>query len=331
MAHIHLRKPWHARGLQPTPESVYLGRREFLAGTVAGLGGLAIGGCQPDATAQTSPSADRADQGRALTSETADLYPARRNPKYTLDRPITDQTAVERYNNFYEFTEQKDRVWKLVDKFQTRPWTVEVAGLVAKPRTYDIDDLIRKLPLEERLYRHRCVETWAMAVPWTGFPLKALIDAVEPDSSTKFVRFVSFKRPDEAPNQKGESWYPWPYFEALRMDEAVNELTLIATGLYGRELPKQNGAPIRLVTPWKYGFKSIKSILRIEFTADQPPTFWNQLVPNEYDFLANVNPEVPHPRWSQASEWMIDGTQLDRRPTQLYNGYGDYVASLYSA
>ena len=200
-------------------------------------------------------------------------------------------------------------------------------SLVDRPKVYDLDDLVRRMPLEERLYRFRCVEAWAMAVPWTGFPMKALINEVQPKSSARYVRMVTFQRPEQAPGQKSQPWYPWPYFEALTMEEAMNELTLLGTGIYGHALPKQHGAPIRLVAPWKYGFKSIKSIVSIEFTDKQPPTFWNKLAPSEYDFWANVNPNVPHPRWSQATERLI--STGERVPSQLYNGYGEYVAHLY--
>jgi sulfoxide reductase catalytic subunit YedY len=198
--------------------------------------------------------------------------------------------------------------------------------LVEKPHVFDIDDLVRALPLEERLYRFRCVEAWAMAVPWTGLPLRALIEKLQPLSSARFVRFVSFMNPDIAPNQS-RAYGPWPYTEGLTMGEAMNELALLATGIYGRPLPKQHGAPLRLVVPWKYGFKSIKSIVKIEFTAEQPRTFWNNNRPKEYDFVANVRPDIPHPRWSQATERLIDTGQ--RRPTLPYNGYGEWVADLY--
>jgi sulfoxide reductase catalytic subunit YedY len=204
---------------------------------------------------------------------------------------------------------------------------VEVAGLVVRPRTYDIDDLVRAFPLEERVYRHRCVEAWAMAVPWTGFPLAALIQSAEPLPAARFVRFVSFHRPSQAGGQSDRS-QPWPYNEGLTLDEATNELAFIATGMYGHPLLKQHGAPVRLVVPWKYGFKSAKSIVRVELTARQPATFWNTMAPHEYDFAANVNPDVPHPRWSQRTERMLGTDEV--RPTQLYNGYGEWVAKLYA-
>jgi sulfoxide reductase catalytic subunit YedY len=265
--------------------------------------------------------------GMPPKSPTSKLYPADRNDKYKLDRPLSAEDVAGKFNNFYEFTETKDAVWRMVDRFTTRPWEIEVNGSVHKPATFDIDDLVRKFPLEERLYRFRCVETWAMAVPWTGFPMKALMDAVQPKSSTTHVRFVTALDKQQMPNTSN-SYYRWPYYEGLTIEEAANELTMLATGIYGHELPKQHGAPIRLVVPWKYGFKNIKSIVKIEFLDKEPATFWNDLAPTEYKFTANVEPNVPHPRWSQASEWMID--TKERRPTQMYNGYGDYVAKLYA-
>lgn len=330
--HIPKHHPGWIRGLQPTPEELYLNRRRFLQG----LGLAAIGGAGlPLLGAQAAPpgsgSSVREIQGATgtVTQQTApsDIYPAPRNEKFKLDRPITDERVAARYNNFYEFTVEKDLVWMLVEKFRTEPWRIEIGGLVEKPVTVDLDELIRAMPMEERLYRHRCVETWAMAVPWTGFPLSALLKEVQPKNSATHVRFVSFLRPEEAPGQAEDRRSPWPYQEGLTMAEAMNELTLIATGIYGHPLPKQHGAPIRLVTPWKYGFKSIKSIRKIELVDHQPATFWNTLIPDEYDFAANVNPGKPHPRWSQATEWMID--TRDRRKTLLYNGYKEFVAGLY--
>lgn len=307
---IRIPRGWEIPERQATPEPLFLDRRRFLK--ELGLAGLGL----------------IAGPSLASAQETTSLYPAKRNPAYTLDRPLTAETVAASYNNFYEFTTDKAEVRNKVGDFQIHPWQVEVRGMVQKPMIYDLDELVRRMPLEERLYRHRCVEAWAMAVPWTGFPLKALIDEVQPLSSAKYLRFFSFNRPDQAPGQKWQFWYPWPYFEGLTMQEATHELTLLVTGIYGHELPKQHGAPIRLVTPWKYGFKSIKSIVTIQFTDHQPPTFWNAVAPDEYDFYANVNPAIPHPRWSQATEQLIGTDQ--RVPTQPYNGYGEYVAHLYS-
>ena len=321
MASIHIPRGWKIPENQATPEDAYVNRRRFLKEIgLAGLGALAGStlACGTERIEDAAPSADTAP---------ADFYPTERNPAFAVERSITPEDVAGSYNNFYEFTTNKQQVRLLVDRFETRPWEVEVTGLVENPKVYDIDDLIRRMPLEERLYRFRCVEAWAMTVPWTGFPFKALIDEVRPLSSARYVRLVTFLKPEQAPGQKSQPWYPWPYFEGLTLQEASNELALLATGIYGHPLPKQHGAPIRLVVPWKYGFKSIKSIVRIEFVEEQPSTFWNQLEPGEYDFQANVNPDVPHPRWSQATERLI--TTGDRVPTHLYNGYGEHVAHLY--
>ncbi len=261
-----------------------------------------------------------------------DLYPATTNSAFAeLDRPLTDEDVAGRYNNFYEFTITKD-VWRNIGDFESRPWTTEVTGLVQNPQVFDIDDLTRLMPLEERLYRHRCVEAWSMAFPWTGFPMKALMDLVQPFSSARYVKMTSFLRPDQAKGQWDNPDWPWAYTEGLTIEEAANELTLLATGIYGHELPDQHGAPIRLVVPWKYGFKGIKSIVRIEFTREKPATFWTQAAKTYYGFNSIVNPNVPHPNWSQATERFLENATVgDRRPTLLYNGYGDYVAHLYSA
>ncbi len=316
MAAIRVPRGWEFPEREATPEHVYWNRRRFL--TTLGTAAIGASGFFRHAAAADSP------------------FPAKRNPKYQLDRPITAEGPVTHYNNFYEFTEKKE-VWKLVDRFKTEPWTIKISGRVEKPQTLDLDKLRHWIPLEERLYRHRCVEAWAMAVPWTGIPLKALIELAEPKADARYVRLVSFFRPNQAPNQKepqwteteqgSRKWYPWPYYEALTMAEAMNELTFVATGIYGHELPKQNGAPLRLVVPWKYGFKSIKSIVRIELTSKKPGTFWNDFAPLGNDWFANVNPAIPHPEWSQATEKLIDTGEV--RPTVLYNGYGSFVAHLY--
>jgi len=255
----------------------------------------------------------------------AGLYPAKRNPRYTLDRPLTDEKLATYYNNFYEFGSQKT----IADEAQAlkiRPWTIKIDGLVDKEMTVDLDDLLKKMALEERLYRHRCVEAWSMAVPWSGFPMAAFVDFAKPLGSAKYVRMETFLDPKIAPGQK-EVWYPWPYIEGVTIAEAGNELAFLATGMYGKPVPKQDGAPFRLVLPWKYGFKSVKSIVRFSFTDKRPVSFWETVQGEEYGFWANVNPEVPHPRWSQATERVlgIDG----RRPTLKWNGYGEFVAYLY--
>jgi sulfoxide reductase catalytic subunit YedY len=321
MAFVHLPPGWQIPESQATPEHAYLNRRAFLkklglTSAVLSAGpSLALG----DAETEALPPLEK--------TPTSELYPFPRNPAYAVERPLTPEPIAGSYNNFYEFTTDKERVRLLVGKFAVRPWQVQVGGLVHHPRVYEIDDLVRRMPLEERVYRFRCVEAWAMTVPWTGFPFRALIDEVQPLSSARYVRLVTFLRPEQAPGQRTQPWYPWPYFEGLTLHEATNELTLLATGIYGHELPRQHGAPLRLVVPWKYGYKSIKSIVSIEFVEEQPPTFWNEVAPREYDFWSNVNPKVPHPRWSQAHERLIDTGE--RVPTRLYNGYGEYVAHLY--
>ena len=240
-------------------------------------------------------------------------------------RPITPSALATRYNNFYEFTTDKQAVHEAVQGFRTRPWTVQVTGACERPARFDVDDLIRKLGVEERVYRFRCVEAWAMTVPWTGFELRALLRRVRPLQRAKFVRFVTFAQ--GAPGIESQPWYPWPYHEALTIREAAHPLTMIATGLYGAPLPTQNGAPLRVVVPWKYGFKSAKSLVRIELVERRPPTFWNSLNPEEYGFYSNVDPAVPHPRWSQGTERLLDTGE--RIPTLPFNGYGAEVADLY--
>ncbi len=337
MANVILRPDWALPEREATPAHAYWNRRDFVRGLGLGLAALGLGACRPGGGTGGGVDTER-QEGRAPAAPsdplatiphtpTRDLYPATRDPSYTLDRPVTDRVVAATHNNFYEFTTTKDAVWRETGPFEARPWTVEVTGEVERPGRFDVARLEREIGLEERLYRHRCVEAWAMAVPWTGFPLRRLVERVEPLSTARYVRFVSFDRPDQAVGQRTQDWYPWPYYEALRMDEAMNELTLVVTGIYGEPLPKQHGAPLRIVVPWKYGYKSPKSVERIEFVRERPPIFWNDLQPGEYGFYSNVNPDVPHPRWSQASEEMI-GTG-ERRPTLLFNGYGEWVGDLY--
>ncbi len=304
---IKVAREWEIPEREASSEASYLNRRQLFqsAGTWAGTGLLAAapGGPYP--------------------------YPARRNPQFILDRPITPEWAAGSHNNFYEFDQaDKSNVKNLVGSFRVTPWTVEVSGLVQKPKNLDLDALVHTIPLEERLYRHRCVEAWSMAVPWTGFPFSELIKMVEPKPEAKYVRFTSVHRPKEMPGQVKYNWYPWPYFEGMRMDEAMNPLCFVVTGLYGKPLPKQNGAPIRIVNPWKYGYKSPKSIVKIEFVAREPETFWHKSAPAEYGFYFNVNPNKPHPRWSQATEKVIP--EMERRETLLYNGYEKWVGRMYS-
>jgi sulfoxide reductase catalytic subunit YedY len=318
-------QPWDSPERDITPQRVALSRRRWLA---LALGGTALSGVCGVLWWAFRPGSDE-EVVRSKQNDPAgvDLYPARPDRRFDdAGRPLTEEAAAARYTNFYEFSSTK-AVWRHVGSFQTTPWQVEVAGLVAKPRVYDIDDLVRAFALQERVYRHRCVEAWAMVVPWTGFPLAALLRKAQPLPGAKYVRFVSFQRPEEASRQHDRSM-PWPYTEGLTLAEATNELTFLATGMYGHPLLKQHGAPLRLVVPWKYGFKSAKSIVKIELTDRKPATFWNTLVPHEYGFEANVEPDVPHPRWSQKTERML-GTN-ERFPTRLYNGYGEWVARLYA-
>lgn len=292
-----------------TPRAHWLDRRAFMASA-------ALLAC----SANDAPHTTKA-------SPLAGLYPAPRNPKYVVHQPLTDERVAARYNNFYEFTTDKAKVWRAVRDFEPYPWTVQIGGLCGKKGRFSLDDLLKRFTLEERVYRFRCVEAWSMVVPWTGFPLSDLVRWAEPDSGARYVRFTTAERPKQMPGVREQPWLPWPYFEALTLAEATNPLSLLVTGIYGHELPKQHGAPIRLIAPWKYGFKSIKSVAHIEFLADPPRTFWNALAPHEYDFLGNVRPDIPHPRWSQASERVI-GTG-ERRPTHPYNGYAEQVAHLY--
>lgn len=321
-----IRRPWDLPQSQHTPPEVYrsrkLHRREVLQSlgwTAAGLGSsLLLPGCG-------SPSLEELQQAGQVEIERSQ-YPAPRNPQFEYGRPETDQAEAARFTNFYEFSTFKS-VYLHVGKFQPTPWQLEISGLCAQPRTFDLDELTSLIPLEERAYRFRCVETWAMCVPWTGYALHHLLKLVEPLPTARYVRFETFFRPEEASNQYREE-FPWPYNEGLTIEEAMNELAFVATGIYGEPLLKQHGAPIRIVLPWKYGFKSIKSIVRIELMSAPPPTFWNSVNPHEYGFEANVDPNVPHPRWSQEWERML-GTG-DRHRTVRYNGYGDWVGKLYS-
>jgi sulfoxide reductase catalytic subunit YedY len=308
------RRPWDLPDRLATPEHLVFSRRALLVG-----GASALAAMPGAAMAQRVTDLDK------LPDPSAGLYPAKRNATYTLDRPITDEKINENYNNFYEYGSSKD-VASAAQQLQVRPWTVKIDGMVEKPIEIGVDDLMRKLTLEERTYRHRCVEAWSMAIAWTGFPVKKLVDFAKPLGSAKYLQMETFLNPKMAPGQRA-SWYPWPYVEGLTMAEATNDLAFLATGAYGHPLAKVQGAPLRLAVPWKYGFKSIKSIVRFSFVEKQPVGMWEKLQASEYGFWANVNPAVPHPRWSQASEEVI-GTG-ERRPTLIFNGYGEYVADLY--
>lgn len=298
---------WEMPEGRATPEALALNRRLFVAAGLGSAGALAMGG----------PA--------SANDPTADLYPAKRNERYGLDRPVTAERFSAEYNNYYEFGTSKS-VTAAARALKTRPWVVKVDGLVEKPFEIGIDDLVRKMPLEERLYRLRCVEAWSMAVPWTGFPMQAFLDLAKPLGSAKYIKMQTFLDKTMAPGQRAP-FYPWPYTEGLTMAEAANDLAFLVTGVYGKPLPNQFGAPLRLATPWKYGFKSVKAINRVTFTEERPKTFWEALQPSEYGFWANVNPAVAHPRWSQATERVL-GTD-ERVPTLIYNGYGEFVAELY--
>jgi methionine sulfoxide reductase catalytic subunit len=300
-----------------TPKQTYLSRRDFIkaAGVIAGS--VALAACAPKAT-------ETASDAMPAAPTAADASIAEKTDE--LGNKVNSLKDITGYNNYYEFTTDKEGVASLAKNFKTSPWDVEVSGLVKNPGKFGVEDLIKKFQPEERIYRLRCVEAWSMVIPWVGFPLAKLLKEVEPTSEAKYVRFQTLMNSDEMPGQK-EPWYPWPYQEGLRMDEAMHDLTLLATGLYGGELPAQNGGGIRLVVPWKYGFKSIKAVIKIELVAEQPATMWSQIAPNEYGFYANVNPQVDHPRWSQGSERRIG--EFSRRDTLLFNGYADQVASLY--
>ena len=298
-----------------TPEHVYVSRREFLkAMGIMGTGAAILAACRgkvPAAAPTQAAGGENSPSAPAAADELGD--------------PLTEYESIKNYTNFYEFTVDKEGVAKLAQDFQTSPWEVAVGGLVNNPKIYSLDDL-HKFETEERIYRMRCVEAWSMVIPWVGFPLHKLLDEVEPTSEAKYVRFETLVDKDQMPGIERYS-YQWPYIEGLRMDEARHDLTLLATGLYGKDLPPQNGAPVRLVVPWKYGFKSIKSVVKIDLVAEMPTSLWMAAAPNEYGFYANVNPNVDHPRWSQATERRIG--EIGRRETLMFNGYEEEVAQLY--
>ncbi|MFC2030925.1 protein-methionine-sulfoxide reductase catalytic subunit MsrP [Chloroflexota bacterium] len=317
-----------------TPEHLYLSRRRFIKGMGAlAASSLVLATCGPSpestATAVLDPTADPTAGATGMpsvvpTSMSSGIPPFSGGTD-ELGTEVTGFEAITHYNNYYEFTTDKGKVAELSKDFRTSPWQVAVGGLVAKPRTFDMDDLMG-FTQEERIYRLRCVEAWSMVIPWVGFPLAKLLQEVEPESSAKYVRFETLYDPEQMPGQQ-RGPYDWPYVEGLRLDEAMNDLAILATGLYGKTLLPQSGAPVRMVLPWKYGFKSIKSIVKIDLVEEMPQTLWRAAGPREYGFYANVNPDVPHPRWSQATERRIG--KGDRAPTLLFNGYGEEVAHLY--
>ena len=311
MSFIFNKKVWNIENKYITDEKIFNSRRKILKNLA--LGSLFYGGMS------FIP--------KGVLSQSNSYYPPKVNNLYKVNRAITKENLATTYTNFYEFGSSKN-IWRRAAKLKTSPWTITIDGLVKKPLTIDVDDLLRKIGgIEERVYRFRCVESWSMTVPWSGFSLNKILSLVEPSSSAKFIKFETFYEPDIAPGQK-QKWYPWPYQEGITIDEAKNDLSFIATGIYGKKLPNQNGAPLRLVIPWKYGFKSIKSIVKISFVSSRPKGLWEKIAPAEYGFWANVNPQISHPRWSQSTEQQlgIEG----RIPTVIYNGYGPQVASLYS-
>ncbi len=305
------------RSSEITPEHVYLSRRDFLKSMgILSASAMALAACQGrEMPGEASPGSNPG--GDAPVSEAG---------VDELGDPLTSFEDVTNYNNFYEFTSDKTEVARLSKDFRVSPWEVQVGGLVKNPKTYSVDDL-KKFSIQERIYRLRCVEAWSMVIPWLGFPLAELLHEVEPTSDAKYVRFETLYDPDQMPGQKSK-WFQWPYVEGLRLDEAMHDLTILSTGLYGKDLLPQNGAPVRLVVPWKYGFKSIKSIVRIDLVAKIPISLWMSAAPREYGFYSNVNPNVRHPRWSQATERRIG--ELARRETLMFNGYEGEVAHLYA-
>jgi sulfoxide reductase catalytic subunit YedY len=306
-----------------TPEPLYLRRREFLknsalfTATSAGVGSTLLWLMRGLRATDLKQKDHRSPLGLAVAER----------GRYSVDDPATPYESVTTFNNFYEFGTDKSDPAANARTLKPRPWTVSIEGEVARPAVVDIDELLKRFPLEERVYRMRCVEAWSMVIPWVGFPLASLLQHVQPASRAKYVAFTSLLDPEQMPEQRSRL-LDWPYVEGLRIDEAMHPLTILAVGLYGKQLPNQNGAPLRLVVPWKYGFKGVKSIVRIRLMEEQPPTTWSLAGPREYGFYANVNPAVDHPRWSQATERRIG--ELRRRPTQPFNGYADQVASLYA-
>ncbi|MDJ0958556.1 MAG: protein-methionine-sulfoxide reductase catalytic subunit MsrP [Arenicellales bacterium] len=326
---IKHKPPWELPESEATPESVWRGRRQIIKslGFGAAAFGLLAGACREGVPNKLFKSGAQGDKEAIIVPNVlwSDQFPAERNNTYQLDRELTPEAVNATYNNFYEFGSHKT-IWEDAQALSLSPWKITIDGMVTREKSLDVDELIRRMPLEERLYRLRCVEAWSMTIPWTGFPLAELIKFAEPTSQARYLRMETFMDKDVAPGQT-QSWYPWPYVEGLTLEEASNELALIAVGTYGHVALKQHGAPLRLVVPWKYGFKSVKSITHFTFTDKRPVSFWEQSQGSEYKFWANVNPEVPHPRWSQASEKILHTGE--RVPTQIYNGYAEQVAHLY--
>ena len=323
MARIQIPKiPWY----EITAESVYLNRRSFMKGAGLALGTAALAACSQMEMPPTETETSTSDAAPANAVQGQVTLPPEGSTTDELGDPLNTLEQITNYNNYYEFSTDKQAVAALSADYPISPWTVEVGGLVNNPGTYDMDDLRNMFDIEERIYRLRCVEAWSMVIPWQGFPLADLLTVVEPTSQAQYVRFETVLDPERMPGQQNP-WYEWPYVEGLRIDEAMNPLAILSTGLYGQDLLPQNGAPIRLVVPWKYGFKSIKSIVKIDLVAEEPTSLWMAAAGHEYGFYANVNPDVNHPRWSQASERRIG--ERGRRQTLPFNGYADQVAYLY--
>src|SRR5262249_8034863 len=311
-----IKKPSDIASSEITSKSVYMSRRKFIAGATAAGAALAGGYYLRNHL-----------EGGAVQAGGDKLSGIVKSPFSSSEKPNSFQD-ITNYNNYYEFSTDKYEPNGLSKDFRTRPWAVSIEGMVKKPKKIDIDAILKLAPLEERIYRHRCVEGWSMVIPWVGFPLSALIKQAEPLASAKFVAFETIVAPDQMPNQRSRGVLEWPYVEGLRMDEAMHPLTILAVGLYDEVLPNVDGAPLRLVVPWKYGFKGIKAIVKISFTDTMPPTTWNRMASDEYGFYSNVNPTKDHPRWSQASERRIG--EFRKRPTLMFNGYADQVGSLYA-
>ena len=318
-----IKKPADVRSSEITRKNLYLDRRKFLAGAATLAGAAALAGTAACVNA-ASPSVKAASPEPAQTGQ---KLPGVVKGAFSTDEKPTPYKDITNYNNFYEFSTDKYEPAGLAKNFRTRPWTVKVEGLVQKPKIFDIDSLLKLATLEDRIYRHRCVEGWSMVIPWVGYSLSKLMEQVQPLGKAKYVEFTTLNDPAQMPGVRSRV-LDWPYTEGLRLDEAQHPLTLLTFGLYGEVLPNQDGAPVRVVIPWKYGFKSCKSIVKIRFTDTQPATAWNKEAPNEYGFYSNVNPNVDHPRWSQARERRIG--EFFKRPTLMFNGYGDQVASLYA-
>jgi len=315
-----IKKPADVTSSEITPKRAYLSRRAFMAGAAIAGGSLLAG----RRLLEMAFPAEVAQAGAKLSTV--------KGP-FGTDEKLTPYKDVTTYNNFYEFSTDKDGPAQLAKDFRTRPWQVKVEGLVQKPHTFDIDDILKLAPLEDRVYRHRCVEGWSMVIPWVGYPLSTLLKQVQPLGKAKYVEFTTILDPKQMPGQRMRI-LDWPYIEGLRMDEAMHPLAILCVGLYGEALPNQDGAPVRIVLPWKYGFKSAKSIVKIRLVEQQPINTWNQAAPDEYGFYSNVNPDVDHPRWSQKMERRIDGggffASIRKIPTRPFNGYGDQVAQLYA-